>query len=67
MTLSSQTARFAWQEGYGAFGVSKSNIAVVVRYIQDQERHHKKMSFEQEFIALLKKHGLEYDPKYVFG
>ncbi len=58
---------FAWQEGYGAFSVSKSNIAAVVRYIQDQEKHHKRMSFEEEFVALLKKHGVEYDPKYVFG
>jgi putative transposase len=49
------------------FGVSKSNIATVVRYIQNQERHHKKMTFEEEFIALLKKHGIEYDPRYVFG
>jgi hypothetical protein len=46
--------------------VSKSNIAAMVRYIQNQERH-KKMTFEEEFIALLKKHGIEYDPRYVFG
>jgi putative transposase len=65
--LKQQVHEFAWQEGYGAFSVSKSNIAAVVRYIQDQEKHHKKMSFEEEFIALLKKHGVEYDPKYVFG
>ena len=58
---------FGWQEGYGGFSVSKSNIAAVVRYIQNQEKHHKKMSFEEEFVALLKKHGVEYDPKYVFG
>ncbi len=65
--MSAQTGKFAWQEGYGAFSVSKSNIAAVVRYIQDQEKHHKNMSFQDEFIALLKKHGMEYDPKYVFG
>jgi REP element-mobilizing transposase RayT len=59
--------RFAWQEGYGAFSVSASNIAAVIRYIANQEQHHRKMTFEDEFIGLLKKHGVEYDPKYVFG
>jgi REP element-mobilizing transposase RayT len=58
---------FAWQEGYCGLSVSKSNIPVVVRYIKNQEQHHKKMSFEQEFRALLKKHGIEFDPKYIFG
>jgi putative transposase len=57
---------FSWQEGYGAFSVSKSNVARVLRYIRDQERHHKKMTFEQEFIAMLEKHGMPYDPKHVF-
>jgi putative transposase len=65
--MSDQIGKFAWQQGYGGFGVSKANIPVVVRYIQNQERHHRKMTFEHEFIALLKKHGIEYDPKYVFG
>jgi putative transposase len=59
--------RFAWQKGYGAFSVSASNIPTVVRYIRNQERRHRKMSFEQEFIAFLERHGVEYDPKYVFG
>jgi putative transposase len=59
--------RFAWQKGYGAFSVSASNIPKVVRYIKNQEKHHRKMSFEQEFITLLERHGVEYDPKYVFG
>jgi putative transposase len=58
---------FAWQQGYAALSVSASNVPAVVRYIQNQESHHKKMSFETEFIALLKKHGVEYDPKFVFG
>ena len=65
--MSGEIGRFAWQQGYGGFGVSKSNIAAVVRYIQNQERHHRKMTFEEEFIALLKKHGIEYDPRYVLG
>jgi REP element-mobilizing transposase RayT len=65
--MSDEISNFAWQQGYGGFGVSKSNIAAGVRYIQNQEKHHKKMTFEEEFIALLKKHGIEYDPRYVFG
>jgi putative transposase len=59
--------KFAWQQGYGAFSVSSSNVPVVVRYIQNQETHHKKMNFDAEFLALLKKHGIEFDPKYVLG
>ena len=65
--MSDEIGKFAWQQGYGAFSVSKSNIAAVVRYIQNQEKHHKKMGFEEEFKALLEKHGIEFDPKYVFG
>ena len=56
-----------WQQGYGAFSVSASVVPMVVRYIQNQEQHHKKMSFDAEFQALLKKHGVEFDPKYVLG
>jgi REP-associated tyrosine transposase len=58
---------FAWQEGYGAFSVSSSNINRVIRYIDNQESHHRKINFEDEFITLLKKHGMDYDPKHVFG
>jgi len=58
---------FAWQEGYGAFSVSSSHVDRVIRYIEGQESHHRKISFEDEFIALLEKHGIDYDPKYVFG
>lgn len=65
--MSGEAVKFDWQQGYGAFSVSKSNLAVVVPYIQTQERHHKKMTFEEEFIVLLEKHGIEYDRKYVFG
>ena len=58
---------FAWQRGFGAFSVSSSNLDAVIRYIRTQRAHHRKMSFEEEFIALLKKHGVEFDPRYVFG
>ena len=64
--MSGFTGSFARQEGYGAFSVSKSNVPKVARYIQDQERHHKKMTFDHEFISMLDKHGIAYDPKYVF-
>lgn len=56
-----------WQQGYAVFSVSASIMPAVVRYIQNQEAHHRKMSFEEELIALLGKHGMEFDPKYVFG
>ena len=58
---------FAWQKGYAAFSVSTSNIAAVTTYIKNQEDHHRKMSFEDEIIALLKKHRVDFDPAYVFG
>ena len=57
---------FAWQRGFAAFSVSASNKNAVARYIQAQDAHHKKMTFDEEFVALLKKHGVDYDPKYVF-
>ena len=47
--------------------VSKSKGSTVAKYIASQEAHHRKITFEDEFIALLEKHGIEYDPKYVFG
>jgi len=59
--------RFAWQKGYAAFSVSASNVSAVKRYIQNQERHHRKMGFDQELVALLEKHGVKYDPKYLYG
>ncbi len=59
--------RFAWQEGYGAFSVSHSQRQVVADYIANQATHHRRWSFEQEFVALLRKAGVEYDPRYVFG
>ena len=58
---------FAWQDGYGAFSVSASNREAVKYYVEHQAEHHRKHSFEEEFVALLKKSGVSYDPKYVFG
>jgi hypothetical protein len=58
--------RFAWQGGYGAFSVSESSRAPVIRYIQDQEQHHRRISFQDEFLKLLRKHGVEFDERYVW-
>jgi REP element-mobilizing transposase RayT len=62
-----QGQKFAWQENYAAFSVSASLIPTVVRYIQNQEAHHRKMYFDVEFVALLKKHGVDFDPQWVLG
>jgi len=57
---------FAWQIGYGAFSVSHSNSTDVQNYIADQEEHHRKISFQEEFVAFLKKHEIEYDERYLW-
>jgi putative transposase len=57
---------FSWQEGYGAFSVSRSREQVVIEYIGNQREHHKKRDFQQEFLEMLHRHGIEYDPQYVF-
>jgi REP element-mobilizing transposase RayT len=57
---------FGWQAGYAAFSVSKSHVEQVKRYIRNQEEHHRKISFIEEVVAFLDKHGVEYDPRYVF-
>src|SRR5260221_3274916 len=59
--------KFAWQQGYGPVSRSSSIVPTVSRSIQNQEADHRRMSFDAEFIALLKKHGMEFDPKHVFG
>jgi REP element-mobilizing transposase RayT len=58
---------FAWQEGYGAFTLGISQKLDTYEYIKSQPQHHQKRSFEDEFLTFLKKHGIEYDPKYVWG
>jgi len=59
-------ASFHWQNGYGAFSVSQSQVAHVRRYIEQQEHHHRTMSFEDEFRLLLKRFRIEYDERYVW-
>jgi putative transposase len=58
---------FGWQDGYGAFTVSKSGIPDLIRYIQNQREHHSTMTFQEEYLRLLKKHGVEYDERYLWG
>jgi REP element-mobilizing transposase RayT len=57
---------FGWQTGYAAFSVSKSHEGNVKRYISKQEKHHRKVTFQEEVLAFLNKHGVKYDPRYVF-
>ena len=58
--------KFGWQDGFGAFTVSPSQKDKVATYIEDQMEHHSKESFEDEYLKLLKRHGVEFDPKFVF-
>lgn len=57
---------FEWQDGFGVFSVSKSNVSDVVDYIKNQREHHAKQTFEEEYISMLKLNGIEYDERYVF-
>jgi len=58
--------KFSWQSGYGAFSVSESRATIVSLYIKDQEKHHKTLSFKDEFVKLLKHHHIEYDDQYLW-
>ncbi len=58
---------FAWQSGYGAFSVSESGVDAVRRYLASQEEHHRRVTFQEEYVAFLQRHNVEYDPKWVFN
>jgi REP element-mobilizing transposase RayT len=58
--------RFSWQEGYGAFSYSRSQLDAVAKYVLEQEKHHAKRSFKNEYVALLDHFEVEYDEKYLF-
>ena len=58
--------KFKWQEGYGAFSYGHSQINNVIQYINSQEEHHQKASFKDEYLRLLEKFDVDYDPKYLF-
>jgi len=64
--LSDTTCRFEWQKGYGAFTVSYSQLDSVRHYIQNQREHHRTKTFEEEYIAFLKRHNIEFDHQYLF-
>lgn len=61
-----QKPLFAWQEGYGAFTVSQSQLDTVKKYITNQEEHHRKRTFQEEYLEFLQKNGVEYDEKYLW-
>jgi putative transposase len=58
--------KFEWQEGFGAFSYSKSHVQNVINYIQNQEEHHKKQTFREEYLEFLRLFEIEYDEKYIF-
>ena len=60
------TRKLEWQSGYAAFSVSESQLPSVAEYIANQAEHHRKKTFEEEFLAILKKHNIEFDIQYVF-
>ena len=57
--------KFAWQDGYGAISVSPTAIKAVTQYIEHQREHHTRMPFEEEYVAILQRAGVQYDPEYV--
>ena len=57
---------FGWQEGYGAFSVSKSSVDDVIHYIQNQRDHHRTKSFQEEYLAFNERHDISFDPKYLW-
>jgi putative transposase len=58
--------KFSWQEGYRAFSYSKSQVPRIIHYIQDQQEHHKKQSFSEEYLSLLRIHDIDYDERFLF-
>jgi len=58
--------RFGWQVGYAAFSVSESQVEIVRAYIRNQAEHHRRQTFQEELISLLERHGVEYDPRYLW-
>jgi REP element-mobilizing transposase RayT len=57
---------FKWQDGYGAFSIGLSQVEDTRRYIENQAEHHRKRTFQEEFISFLKRHGIEYDERYIW-
>jgi putative transposase len=62
----SELRRFSWQRGYGAFSVGQKEIEPLLSYIEGQEAHHRTKSFQEEYLALLEDHGIQYDERYLW-
>jgi putative transposase len=58
---------FEWQTGYAAFSVSHSQAPAVVQYLSEQDKHHRRLTFQEEFVAFLKKHAIAYDERYIWS
>jgi len=65
-TLGPKYHNFYWQDGYGAFSVNPADVQVVVKYIENQKEHHSKQTFQDEYRAFLREHGVEFDERYVW-
>ena len=66
MSKKLKASNFQWQEGFGAFSYSQSQINNVVKYINNQKQHHRKQTFKEEYLDFLQKFAIEYDEKYLF-
>lgn len=66
MFIAERNSDFAWQGGYGVFSVSASELEAVTAYITNQEDHHRRVSFQDEFLGLLREHGVEWDERFVW-
>jgi len=66
-TQGAEFARFHWQDGYGALSIGASQSPAVRAYLARQKQHHRKISFQEEFVALLEKYGIEYDERYLWN
>ena len=66
-TLHEDLNGFQWQDGYGLFGVSATHVPAVRDYILNQAEHHRKVSFQEEFLRILKKHNIPYNEEYLWG
>jgi len=65
-TLDARSRGFFWQRGYGAFSVSPNQIEAVLQYVEAQEEHHRTRTFQEEYCELLRKHGVDFDERYVW-
>ena len=65
-TKGNEYSNFYWQDGYGAFSVNPSEVEIVINYIANQKEHHRKKTFQDEYIAFLKKYSVQYDERYVW-